>query len=945
MSENIEGALIPSLHNEPLDLRVVIDTIAKIPEIPYPWIGMLFYVKETKKIYSATEINSNNIITGYTEFHASGNISKIIYREVTYVPDETGLVSIPTPEIEEERKSIYESSVNITQLMGKSYPNISTAVVDYKTIATLTDGCTIKFKDSLGLWHEFRGDEITSGSFEWTEIGAYSEVDYSNCKTTNSQLKSDGTAVLDNLKNYFTSSFIFVPKNTSIYSNKLKYYSSNVGEDYSLMNAYDKNYTFIAQIIPYSNQPNMERLIPYSQLPEGTKYIRYSYSKDVVGSVAVKFVTSEMIQRDAEILDDASRKTSEMKESLGYKEYAEWNRPGLSPDADVQEIGSLKIINSKGFYLIDVSDGEKAKIVGELQKNNWLRFTNGQWAPTVVISEAQYNASQVALYTDTAGQNLAFAAGAYNPNTWWTTYGGAGLAKPTPLYNASGVEVYCRRPWETIDKGYDIVCGWTKPIWIIGGEKGRRGQEIFAFFERETYYDGILAKLVDPTGGCPGLPTQINSKLRSIYCKSGAGSAGYSFPRYGLDKSRYPDFDIFNRTGYAYPVYNQNAITTMQRARAKNKNTTSSLPCSEGMCFHKMSRLYADFVKYGTYNLGTYWGHGISSNAGLNASNWGTVTGMRMRENADSSTYYYSLMSHGYNSSSTGLKTNDGICLFCYSSSSASATVYTDKRLTVVTNGEAPKERTLESQMALSLAVECGIQPNTIFYWDEETYKYTNVTKAATLLDGPDMNAKLIKIYPETKVYGFTTNDPTTAVESSVLIQVVLQIPVIDGEVFWGDVFDYGYAGCEVVVDVETSTAGATRYTNPFTAYLCTRQKDLTYTTAITNTDGSKFDFEYIYEKVGTGIRDGEGWVKEYFPYTPVPTSKGGGTMTTGACSYAVNYDANGWFNTVGSKVRASMRGRGSAAWSVDSARFWLGHASQSYSARACAASLQVALA
>ena len=945
MSENIEGALIPSLHNEPLDLRVVIDTIAKIPEIPYPWIGMLFYVKETKKIYSATEINSDNIITGYTEFHASGNISKIIYREITYVPDETGLVSIPTPEIDEERKSIYESSVNITQLMGKSYPDISTAVVDYKTIATLTDGCTIKFKDSLGLWHEFRGDEITSGSFEWTKIGAYSEVDYSNCKTTNSQLKSDGTAVLDTLKNYFTSSFIFVPKNTSIYSNKLKYYSSNVGEDYSLMNAYDKNYTFIAQIIPYSNQPNMERLIPYSQLPEGTKYIRYSYSKDVVGLVAVKFVTSETIQRDAEILDDASRKTNEMKESLGYKEYAEWNRPGLSPDADVQEIGSLKIINSKGFYLIDVSDGEKAKIVGELQKNNWLRFTNGQWAPTVVISEAQYNASQVALYTDTAGQNLAFAAGEYNPDTWWTTYGGAGLAKPTPLYNASGVEVYCRRPWETIDKGYDIVCGWTKPIWIIGGEKGRRGQEIFAFFERETYYDGILAKLVDPTGGCPGLPTQINSKLRSIYCKSGAGSAGYSFPRYGLDKSRYPDFDIFNRTGYAYPVYNQNAITTMQRARAKNKNTTSSLPCSEGMCFHKMSRLYADFVKYGTYNLGTYWGHGISSNAGLNAGNWGTVTGMRIRENADSSTYYYSLMSHGYNSTSTGLKTNDGICLFCYSSSSASAAVYTDKRLTVVTNGEAPKERTLESQMALSLAVECGIQPNTIFYWDEETYKYTNVTKAATLLDGPDMNAKLIKIYPETEVYGFTTNDPTTAVESSVLVQVVLQIPVIDGEVFWGDVFDYGYAGCEVVVDVETSTAGASRYTNPFTAYLCTRQKDLTYTTAITNTDGSKFDFEYIYEKVGTGIRDGEGWVKEYFPYTPVPTSKGGGTMTTGACSYAVNYDANGWFNTVGSKVRASMRGRGHARWGAASARAWYGNRSQSHSARYFAASLQVALA
>lgn len=944
MSENIEGALIPSLHNEPLDLRVVIDTIAKIPEIPYPWIGMLFYVKETKKIYSATEINSNNIITGYTEFHASGNISKIIYREVTYVPDETGLVSIPTPEIEEERKSIYESSVNITQLMGKSYPNISTAVVDYKTIATLTDGCTIKFKDSLGLWHEFRGDEITSGSFEWTEIGAYSEVDYSNCKTINSILKSDGETSSDTGNNdYKTSVFIAVPKNTNIYSNRLRYYYSTNGSVYSLMNAYDKNYSFIASIIPYSNESNIERLIQYSELPEGTKYIRFSSISE--SNPVVKLVTAEMIQRDAELLDEASRKTNEMKESLGYKEYAEWNRPGLSPDADVQETGSLKIINSKGFYLIDVSDGEKAKIVGELQKNNWLRFTNGQWAPTVVISEAQYNASSVALYTDTSGQNLAFAAGSYDPNTWWTTYGGAGLSKPTPLYNASGTEVYCRRPWETIDKGYDIVCGWTKPIWIIGGEKGRRGQEIFAFFEKETYYDGILAKLVDPTGGCPGLPTQINSKLRSIYCKSGAGSAGYSLPRYGLDKSKYPDFDIFNRAGYAYPTYNQNAITTMQKARAKNKNTTSPLPCSEGMCFHKMSRLYADFVKYGTYNLGTYWGHGISSNVGVNAGNWGTVTGMRLRENAESSTYYYSLMSQGYNSSSTGLKNSDGICLYYYSSSSASAAISNDKRVTVVANGEAPKERTLESQMALSLAVECGIQPDTIFYWDEETYKYTNVTKAATLLDGPDMNAKLVKIYPETEVKGFTTRDSATAVESSVLVQVVLQIPVIDGEVFWGDVFDYGYAGCEVVVDVETPTTDGSKYVNPFTAYLCTRQKDLTYTTAITNTDGSKFDFEYIYEKVGTGIRNGEGWVKEYFPYTPVPTAKGGGTMTTGACSYAVNYDASGWFNTRGSKVRASMRGRGHAAWSYASARYWYGHYSQSYSYRRSAASLQVALA
>ncbi len=48
----------------PLDIRTRLETLDEVAEIEYPYIGMLFYVKETDKYYSVKSLKSEELVPG-----------------------------------------------------------------------------------------------------------------------------------------------------------------------------------------------------------------------------------------------------------------------------------------------------------------------------------------------------------------------------------------------------------------------------------------------------------------------------------------------------------------------------------------------------------------------------------------------------------------------------------------------------------------------------------------------------------------------------------------------------------------------------------------------------------------------------------------------------------------------------------------------------------------
>lgn len=764
-----------------------------------------------------------------------------------------------------------------------------------------SDGLILKYKDSSLGWQEYLWDGTS-----WLDFGGYCEVNYSEVKyNTGTFYTSSGTSAAS--ADLHSTYFIYTDPNDYIYC---RTYTS--APDPRIV-YFDKDYNFISGFSTGTAGLD-SRVIKPSDRPEGARYFSIN-NNEKYNQLSLKiFSPNAKIDLSEKILD-LSERVNEAYKQIGHKEVASWKTNDLSPRASYN-VGNREIANEEGIYLVhvhqDTSGKNRVRIVGELQKNNLFKFTDGSYAPTVVITDSDYDATNINLYADPTHTNLAYAAGNFDATDWWLKNNKA----EQPLYNISGAKVYVRKPWESKDLGYDIVIGWKKTIWMLGGEFDSSGNTLFGFFSNPTYYNGFLTKEVSPTGYCLDLPTYYKNTLRCIYIKDTGGS---------MSAGQNSIFDI-QRTNRAYPKTDVSQLSTMTSARARNiGDTQSSMPVCEGMGFHKLSHIYSRYIKYLRYDLhqDSLWGPGISSNITPNSTTWDKClggSGIRFTINNGDllhHTFADNPNFSGVSGSTSGYNWNYWI------------------------NLEHPKSRTLEAQMALSWAVEKEIEPETKFTWDEEEYIYTNIPNLHTLLEGPDMNARLFKW---TDFSGEPYEKGTT---NKVVVtgQMKLQWPVCDGMVLWGDVFDYGYAGLEVVVDVVTPTSsGIHRYTNPFIAYLCTSQEKLMYLNS-SYTSGGGFGFEGIYEKIGEGIRDGEAYSKNLFPYSIVPVTKGG-TLYTGSCAYSINYDNYGdtVFSVAGRKIRASMRGRGASTWKTSSARYWFSPNSQSLSYRAYSASLQVAL-
>jgi hypothetical protein len=912
----------------PVDVRDYVDSSDPndIPTaIKNPDIGGLFYFRGSGCYYIITELSEDkSTVTGYKLWAGQESVREIKVDGDVCSADSDGAASISSPatmitKSQQERKKYAR---NMTQEKGVTYESGKAAYTAASFTSSDNTSAFVKFRDKYLGWrqtYDSTGFPVDTSfqcvTYALSESGGMSEVTVAIETYTGSYMDSTGSWQTRGTDSPYTSYLVKLDPSDWVYYESGS--SSRTGKQHLLW--FSESREFLGGS-DYNYDGPIWNYGP-SERPEGAEYVAFGMYSASIAKVYSHGCMSKKILDQAEEIETRYN-------TLAHKEVAHWSTSKTTPYASLS-VGNRRICDKEGIFLVhvyqDTAAQNKVEIIGELQGNNLFRFKSGGYAPVVVIGDSDYAATEVDLYTDAACTTLAYRAGKFDPLDWWETKCGK---TEKPLYNSSGEEVYVRKPWETKDLGYDIVTGWLEPFWMIGGEfdsgKGKQSgnsydNTIFGFFEGPCYYRGIMGKEVEPTGYALDLPTSYNG-LRCIYVKGqNGGSSGYRAGLGGLGSQ-------VSKAG-GYPQCDVSQITCMTKARARNiGNTTSNWPVCEGMGFHKLSHIYARYLRYLRYDLhqDSLWGPGLSCNIAPSSGTWDLCkggTGVKWSTNGGGTWNYQ------------GWSTYPSLT---WSSGSGS----TDAWFGWVSNWSC-LGRCLESQMALSYAVECGIGPEEEFTWDGFKYKYACIPGCHTLLEGPTLNARLYS-WRDFSVTAYAKSSTTALTLQG---QVKYEWPVCDGMVLWGDVFDYGWAGLECVVDIQTPTSGKHVYTNPYTLYLCTHQKDLVYCSTDVTAAGGVFAFERTYEKIGSGIRNGEGWSGKLHPYSIVPVGRGGGTMYTGTCSYQTNYDYSGWFSNTGCHKRAALRGRGSANWSAASARNWAGDASASYSNRFFSASVQIALA
>ena len=526
-----------------------------------------------------------------------------------------------------------------------------------------------------------------------------------------------------------------------------------------------------------------------------------------------------------------------------------WDTNSLNPQME-SFLGNKNILDDWDFYLIK-EDGDNTKVIGKLQKNNLFRFEDGSFAP-VMIRTAEDESE--------------------NPG------------------------------WETLDQGYAIVRAWNHPMFILDGV-GLDGRTVHGLFQEQVTIDGITAKMLEQTGICADLPTMYNSTLRCIMFKNGINTGCGSKGKSNL-------ISAFEQG--AYPKTNVSQITNNTNARKKNTNQASVSIFSEQMGIHKLSHIFAHFLKYGTYDLHNYnmFGGGISANDSISASNWGKVSGVRWSLD-NKTTWNYAK----FDGTPTGLY--------------VTATQTAPGNWSECLNNYYAKLQTLEAQAALSYVVENNISEDVNFEFNGGHYFYKTINGTKSPLEG-EMNAKLFKMVNFQQTMYDSNGDEVT-----VDIEVMLQVAVVDGYISWGDVFDYGWAGMEAVCHHLTANECRTD------AYLCTLQHNLYLGSDVQKT--SKFDFQSTYEHTGQSdiFAPGSFYTTQTVPYSLIGKKSGAG-LHTGSCAY--NYRTNYYGGVAGNYSRLAMRGRGAAHFTYCSSRAWYGYSLASLSSQGTASAYQVRL-
>jgi hypothetical protein len=231
----------------------------------------------------------------------------------------------------------------------------------------------------------------------------------------------------------------------------------------------------------------------------------------------------------------------------------------------------------------------------------------------------------------------------------------------------------------------------------------------------------------------------------------------------------------------------------------------------------------------------------------------------------------------------------------------------------------------MEAQMALSMAAELNVAPDTEFQFYGKTYLYKTPTGATSLLSGR-MNARVYRTRVMT-IDGWNASKVATTFD----VQVRLRMPVIEGFNLCGDFYWYVGGGHEVV---DVNTNGVHTILN----YL---ECDQTKWGAITwpKQQAAEFSFEDSYDMIGDGAIVGSRYVMLRQPFGSW-TYGTGVNISTGECGY--HYEAALASNN--NRCRAGVRFRGNANNAYCSGRHVNSYTSVVYCYAAYGGSAQVLL-
>lgn len=452
------------------------------------------------------------------------------------------------------------------------------------------------------------------------------------------------------------------------------------------------------------------------------------------------------------------------------------------------------------------------------------------------------------------------------------------------------------------DKGYNIMYGWIQTIHTI--ENVTIGSEVVALFGEEPFeYNGIQSRPIPPTLICPGLPAVVNGKFRSMYFKYRAGDGG-SNGLLGITE--------FNKQDRTYPRTALSQLTTNDFAIAHNADPVKTIPFAPLMDWNLLHITNALMNKFGTVYLHdpNKFGGGISSNVSVTSENATKTTNVGYRTN-ESDPWTYQRLSEQPP--------------FCTDDKG------TKRNWSAILSNEYPRMECLETQMALSYAVENNIQPDKDFSFNGYSYRYHNISGCKTLLEG-EMNAVLVKFTAIPNLQAFdTAGNPITINE----IRISLQTSAVYGmDLVSADVFQYAGAGIEKVATIQEDGRHLTK------VFICLDQTNLTLDKTVEKTSGD-FDFESAYDQAGAYTMGNSGYFTDLIRGTRVGTTKKGG-LSDNTC-YMDTGNGIG-VSPIGKKVRIGHRVRGCGFWGVCSARSLNANLSLSYTTTRYAGGFQVRL-
>ena len=555
-------------------------------------------------------------------------------------------------------------------------------------------------------------------------------------------------------------------------------------------------------------------------------------------------------------------------------------------------------------FLVDMTavEGEtKKRPVMELRKNNWLRDIYGNWAPVVGITTAMRDECMAkALYWDNMGNNLYCAAGEYDPEAFlercqMETVDSVKKLTHPKLYKSVRQDetityeevAHYLMPWETTETKYSIFVGRKDEVYLLDNLVGASGKEWNGIIGANVnFWDGVDVKVyaLKPTGICPGPVTGIVengvSKSRSFffnYAATDGSSKGYT----GASGCT-----MFRDNGH-YHTINISQIGTKSRARANNHDSTAPFPVAEGGFHARNAFLRCVETALGTKNLcvSSRFSSGVTSvDACSNETQWLANGGIRYKESGGIAWEYRSLSGNPamyYGSGETKTSTNGNNWL----------------------SGYGPLSKTLEAQIAVSFAVEFGVEAGERFEFNGSGWWYMNPTATGfspkTVADGY-MNARVYKIVTGTYT-GYSSANATETTEFDV--EVCVRVGLMLGCDMSGDGGPYWGGGCEVLGECATAPASGS-FGYELKAYIEPDQARWTNESDTSVNIGQQFSFESRYKYAGSIVTRSDGYTRRRLPNTPLPAVRGGGYQK-GECGYS--YMANYW-GSAGKKTRVGVR-------------------------------------